>query len=303
MSIIQEFKNNISSALFSGSSGSLGSQLQLLQSRLDSYESSGIVDKIEPRSKTKLEELKRRLKQKINTLNIHIEKSKGAKKKDLEARIKELKEALEEIKLIERSQTEYEFRVSDTPDFSYEDVADKGIVFYDSTLGSLLNELKHAFQFETGKIDFIKVSGEPENLPGLLYDLGDEVETYKRQYAYDGVLKLRVVMTEEEMLNQLKSGKIKNGLGLGTLEIKKMKKITADVIVRVEDSLGSGSLYSSISRKSLDVHSSLGSIKKGNRQRSNFITGLGIDKLDKNEPYIDFVKVFIKDTPFIYVKY
>ncbi len=303
MTIIQEFKNNIRSTLSFSSSGSLKHQLQRLQSKLDNYESGDVIDKIAPRSKTKLEELKRRIREKINTLTIQVEKAKRAEKKDIEARIKELKEALEEIKVIERSQTEYEFRIHNKPKFSYEDTTDKGIVYYDGTLGSLLNELKHAFQFETGKIDFIKVSGEPENLPGLLYDIGDEVETYKRQYAFDGVLKLRVVMTDEEMLQQLKSGKIKNGLGLGTLEIKKMKKITANIIVKVEDSLGSGSLYSTISKRSLDINSSLGNIRKGNKLRRNFISGLGIDKRDKNESYIDFVKVFIEDNPFIYVKY
>ncbi|WP_028888985.1 hypothetical protein [Tenacibaculum ovolyticum] len=303
MSVIQEFKNNICSALFLGATNSLESQLLLLQNKLDSCESSNIIDKIDPNSKAKLEELKKRVKQKINTLITQIEKSKGTEKKDLKIRIKELEEALEEIKVIEHSQSTYEFRIGNKPKFSYENISDKGLVFYDGTLGSLLNELKHVFQFETGKIDFIKVSGEPENLPGLLYDLGDEVETYKRQYAYDGVLKLRVVMTDEEVLNQFKSGKIKNGLGLGTLEIKKMKKITADVIVKVEDSLGSGSLYSAISKRSLDIHSSLGNIRKGNKHRSNFITGLGIDKRDKNEPYIDFIKVFIENNPFIYVKY
>ncbi len=263
MSIIQEFKNNINSALFFGSSVNLGNQLQVLQNRLDNYESGHVIDKINPKSKAKLEE----------------------------------------IKVIESSKTKYEFKINNKPKFTYEDIADKGIVFYDGTLSNLLNELKHAFQFETGKIDFIKVNGEPENIPGVLYDLGDEVETYKRQYAYDGILKLRVVMTEEEMLNQFKKGKIKNGLGLGTLEIKKMKKITADIIVKVEDSLGSGSLYNSISKRSLDIHSSLGDIRKGNRYRGNFITGLGIDKQDKKKPYIDFVKIFIETNPFIYVKY
>jgi len=170
----------------------------------------------------------------------------------------------------------------------------------------LLNELKHAFQLETGKIDFIKVNNgidPPENIPGLLYDINDEVETYKRQYAYDGILKLRIVMTEEELLNQLKSGKIKSSLGLGSLEIKKIKKITANVIVKVEDYIGGGSLYSSISSKNLDIHSSIGVIRRGNKNRNGLISRLGIDKEDKKKSHIDFVKVYIETNPFIYVKY
>lgn len=304
MNVIQNFKQDIKSSLFFSSSGSeLKSQLLLLQNRLDSYVSSYFDDKTNPISKERLRELKKRVKEKIDTLNTQLEKARGAAKKDLIARIKELKEALKEIKVIQNSETEYNFKISNKPKFTYENTSNKGTVFYNGTLGSLLNELKHAFQFETGKIDFIKVNGVPENLPGVLYDLGDELETYKRQYAYDGILKLRIVMTETEMLNQIKTGKIKKGLGLGGLEIKQMKKITASVIVKIEDTLGSGSLYNTISKKSLDIHSTLGEIKKGNKHRSNFIQGLGIDKQDKRKPYIDFIKVFIETNPFIYVKY
>ena len=302
---IQEFKQNISTILSFNSTGNVRSQLSLLQNRLDNTE-SGISEKIDPRSKAKLEELKRKVNQKLTELNAKLTTSKGAEKKDINARINELKEALEEIKVIERSQTEYEFRVHKIPNFKYEDVNDKGVINYDGTIGSLLNEIKHAFQFETGKIDFIKINdgvNPPENIPGLLYDITDEVETYKRQYAYDGILKLRVVMTDDELLNQLKSGKIKSGLGLGTLEIKRMNKIKATVIVKVEDYIGSGSLYSSIGNRNLDINSSLGDIRKGNKNRQGLISGLGINTQNKKKSYIDFVKVYIQTNPFIYVKY
>lgn len=199
------------------------------------------------------------------------------------------------------------FNIDTEPKFEYEDVTDTGIVNYDGTLGSLLNELKHAFQFETGKIDFIKIKDNVNNvstmIPGLTYDIGDEVETYKRQYAFDGILKLRITMTEEEMAQQLKSGKVKDALKLGTLEIKKMSKITANVIVKVEDNMVSGSLYKEISGRSLDIYSHIGDIKKGNRSRKDIFNSLGLNNENKDKPYIDFIKVFIETKPFIYVKY
>jgi RHS repeat-associated protein len=48
--------------------------------------------------------------------------------------------------------------------------------------GGLAHELKHAYQFETGAIDFSKGSGGP----GALYDITDEISTYRRQFALTG---------------------------------------------------------------------------------------------------------------------
>ena len=231
---------------------------------------------------------------------------KEEQKKELTVRIAELKDALKEIEVIKKSTTNYRLSGhAERPRLEYSNTVDTATIFYDGTIGGMLNELKHAFQYETGKIDFIKTNNgiKTEVIPGLTYDLHDELETYKRQFAYDGILKLRVVMTEEQMLAKLKSGKIKSGLGLGYLEIKKMSKITANVIIRVGDSVLGDPLYGDISKKSLDINSSIGDIIKNNPNRALLSNSLGLDKWDKQKLYIDFVKVFIKENPYLYVKY
>jgi hypothetical protein len=311
MNIINEFKQAISYAIFCTkpnkfvSTSNLSTNLYICQQRFNNLQ-GGYNDKINPNSKAKLDELKKKVKEKISILEKKIETAKKSEKRDLESRLFELKEALQEIEVIINANTSYVFNIDTKPKFEYEDMTDTGIVNYDGTLGSLLNELKHAFQFETGKIDLIKIinsKGQPENIPGMIYDLNDEVETYKRQYAFDGILKLRITMTEEEIFQQLKSGKLKNSLGIGGLEIKKMKKITANIIVRVADRFIDSGLYRDISRRSLDINSSIGDIKKGNRNRIDMFNSLGLNNENKDNAYIDFIKVFIETKPFIYVKY
>ena len=310
MSTIREFKEAIDYAIFCTkpdefvSTSNLSTNLYLCQQKFSNLQ-SGCNDKIDPRSKEKLDELKRKIKEKISSIKAKIGEAKTSEKRDLESRLSELREALKEIEIIINANTNYVFNIDTRPKFEYEEATNTGVISYDGTLSSLINELKHAFQFETGKIDFIKTNREGiiENTPGLTYDIGDEVETYKRQYAFDGILKLRITMTEEEMFQQLKSGKVKNVLKLGVLEIKKMKKITANIIVKVEDNMTSGSLYKDISRRSLDIYSSIGDIKKGNKNRMNIFNSLGLNNENKDNAYIDFIKVFIETKPFIYVKY
>jgi len=195
---------------------------------------------------------------------------------------------------------------SSKPRFEYDDSNNKGRVYYNGTTSGLLNELKHAFQFETGQIDFIQVAGQSINVPGLLYDLTDEIETYKRQYSYDGYLKLRVTVNEEDILQHLKSNATKKSLGLGILEIKKMKEITAEIVIKITDKSFSNSdvLYNTISKKNLNIHSPIKDIINNNKvHRNNMLNGLNIYSEDRKKPYIEFVKVFIKSNPYIYVKY
>ncbi len=47
--------------------------------------------------------------------------------------------------------------------------------------GGLAHELVHAYQFETGQIDFQSTGG-----PGLLYDLTDEIVAFGRQLMFTG---------------------------------------------------------------------------------------------------------------------
>ncbi|MBL4746580.1 MAG: hypothetical protein JKY08_09470 [Flavobacteriaceae bacterium] len=311
MNVIQEFKQAIDFAIFCAKpdefvdTSNLSTNLYLCQQKFNNIQ-GGYNDKIDPRSKEKLDELKRKVKEKILSIEEKIGEAKRNEKRNLESRLSELREALKEIEVIINANTNYVFNIDTKPKFEYEDTTDTGIVNYDGTLGSLLNELKHAFQFETGKIDLIKIinsKGISENIPGMIYDLNDEVETYRRQYAFDGILKLRISLTEDEIFQQIKSGKIKSSLGIGGLEIKKMKKIIANIIVRVADSFMDNGLYKSISKKSLDIHSSIGDIKKGNKNRIDIFNSLGLNNEPKDNAYIDFIKVFIETKPFIYVKY
>ena len=48
--------------------------------------------------------------------------------------------------------------------------------------GGLAHELTHAYQFESGKIDFSKSGGGP----GVLYEITDEISAYERQFAFTG---------------------------------------------------------------------------------------------------------------------
>lgn len=253
----------------------------------------------------KIRELKTKVKGKITQLEKELEKVKGSEKKDLILRITNLKEALLELDVIEKAATEYEFKINKAePQLTYNSNNDTATVHYDGTIGNLLNELKHAFQFETGKIDYIETKdGEGSSVysGGLLYDIYDEVETYKRQYAYDGYLKLNVELSSEEVLNAFKTGKIKDS-NLGLVEIKKMKKIHARIIVKVAGSYADEGFYKYISKKSLDINSSIKDIRKGNKQRSKLITSLGLDKENRKKPYIEFVKVYTNEKYFIHVK-
>ena len=119
------------------------------------------------------------------------EYQKSGKKKDLKNAYKSLKEALSfeaikgEVKTLEESSTKYDMFV---PDYTSVDTEAKGrsqysgkhkrffMVIPDATAyGWMAHELKHAYQFETGRISYGRYSsGEP------FYDQHDEVEAYDR---------------------------------------------------------------------------------------------------------------------------
>lgn len=298
-SLFQELKKNIDFALFSTKADNpftLDTQLCLCQKKFNSLPSAEKI--VDPASKTKLAELKKKVAEKIKELEEALSKAKKRKKEELEIRIKELKDALIEIKKIEESVTNYILKVGNKPQLDYDDASDTATVYYDGTLGSLLNELKHAFQYETGKIDFIKYG--TNNIPGLAYDLNDELETYRRQFAFDGILKLNVVLSDEEVMAEVLKG---NLTGMGEIEVKKMKKITAELIIKVGDGALGTPLYELISKDSLDINSSVDDIIKGNPLRGDLINDLKLGESNKEQPYLEFIKVFIKEQPFIYVKY
>ncbi len=292
----------------------------LCQSKLNSLRGYSRLDGIGNDGKRKITEVKAKVKNKIQELKNKINSASDTEKLDLKARIKELEKAVVELEKLERTVIKYNFEIDkEAPQLNYDNNTDTVTVKYDGTLGSLINELKHAFQFETGQLDFIQVAnsnGSATNIPGVLYDLGDELETYKRQYAYDGFLKMRMAWTEKE-LNSFSNNNIaeilrgtiniKGELGnqLGVLEIKSMKFVTVDIIVKIKGTANNSStLYSSLSTKSLDKNSSLRQIERNNTNRGDLgnLSWMGLDGFKKKTPYIEFVKVFIKEKPFIHVK-
>jgi hypothetical protein len=165
--------------------------------------------------------------------------------------------------------------------------------------------LKHAFQFESGQIEFIELgsTGYPNAQPGLTYDIFDELATYKRQYAFDGMLKLTMSLSEDDIFNSLK--KVNTGSkNFGTVEIKRMKDIKVGIIAKVADSFVQDGLYGRISTKELDIHSSARDVFNANKEnRWNRILNISLGSADKKKTYLEYIKVFIKKKPIIYAKY
>lgn len=321
MSIINQLKQAIDFSIFKATPQSwvdinnphewnnliFSSEMNLCQMNINSIKS---INKQPPKEGVeKLRELKRKIKDKIKELKNDLKEANGNVENDLKLRISELNSALIELDKLISTATKYKFVIDQTaPQLNYDPTTDTAIVRYNGTIGGLLNELKHAFQFETGQIDFIAVNnnGNTSIIPGLTYDLIDEVETYKRQYAYDGILKLTLELDEEEFNDLPLNEKLKNlGKTLNTtIEIKKMKKIKASVVVKISDGSLKFGLYKQIPKTSLSIHSSIGDIRKKNKNRNHFnlIDGLGLNNIDKKKPYIEFVKVYIEQNPYIYVK-
>ncbi len=334
MSIINSWKSDINFAIFCATPSSridvgnphkwnplkFSSEMGLCQSKLNSLgRSYSRFDGLKDDGKRKIAEAKAKVKNKIQELKNNINSASDTEKLDLKARIKELEKAVVELERLEKTITKYNFEIDkETPQLNYDNNTDTVTVKYDGSLGSLINELKHAFQFETGQLDFIQVAnsnGSSTNIPGVLYDLGDELETYKRQYAYNGFLKMRMAWSEKELNNFLltniselnRTFKIisEEQNNVGILEVHSIKYITVDIIVKIKDTTSDSSkLYSSLSTKSLDKNSSLKQIKRNNKNRRDLgnLSWMGLDNFKKQTPYIEFVKVFIKEKPFIHVK-
>lgn len=296
--VLFNFNNSFPSVL----SSSLESMLFICQDTLNRNNQPSNDD-----GKSKIREIKNKVESKIQELESKITTAKGSEKRDLEARVRNLKECIKELEELLNSNTKFNILVNtNTPRYSYD--GNIATIEYDGTEGSLLHELKHAFQFETGKIDFIQVvnNGSQQMIPGLLYDVGDELESYMRQYAYDGILKFRVILKVPEnttITNTMDIQNLLREIKTNIREIKKMKKITANVIVKIADNIGDKGIYSSISKIPLYKNSSIKEVRKGNEKyRNDFIKGLGLDKEEAQKAYIEFVKVFIQTQPYIYVK-
>ncbi|MGC3946361.1 MAG: Ig-like domain-containing protein [Chryseolinea sp.] len=103
-------------------------------------------------------------------------------------RVNQIDGALNEISAMERSETVYYINsdYQEQPDgTSGETRYENGKVMVNVSksygLHGLAHELKHAYQFESRQLDFYSMTGQP----GLLYDIGDEVAAFKRQFAFN----------------------------------------------------------------------------------------------------------------------
>lgn len=111
--------------------------------------------------------------------------------KQSELRQKEYQNTIFEIDEMDKSSTIYNVNtnyLSNTEDgsTSYGGVNKNGNIIINVNVsqgylirGGLAHELVHAYQFETGNLDF-----SPNGSPGALYDLYDEQQAYVRQYAF-----------------------------------------------------------------------------------------------------------------------
>ena len=52
-------------------------------------------------------------------------------------------------------------------------------------MGGIEHELVHGYQFLQGEIDY-----DPNGLPGLTYDIFDEVSAYRREWAFTGDIRM-----------------------------------------------------------------------------------------------------------------
>ena len=291
MNYIEEFKNIIVSE----------NDISNKQDDVDLLAKNSHPTRIHPNSQKTFNLLKQKVKDKIKQLEEALSKAKGSEEKDLQARIKELKDAQKEFKIIEKSTTTYSFGIDKYPQFDYIRKNDEGTVYYDGTLRSLINELKHVFQFESGELEFIEIGGRP--LPGLTYDVFDEVAPYRRQYAFDGIVKLNISLSEEDILNSIKQ--VKTGdKEIGVVELKKMKDIKVAVIAKLADSFALDGLYKNISQKELDIHSAAKDVFNANKKnRFESILNISLGSANKKKSYLEYIKVYIKKKPIIYAKY
>ena len=306
MSTLDLFASKIRSTLYKYNNGisqlPLEQLLKECQNELDDlgrqFSNSSTDD-----GKDKIREIKGKVQDKIKELKQQIENRSG-NKKDLNTRKEELEKALNELDVLLNSKMNFKFNNNSFPQFKSD--GNTAYIDYDGTEASLLHELKHAFQFETGNIDFIKVienDFSSKIIPGLTYDLNDEIEAYKRQYAYTGFLEYRIAVnvplenpiTDIETIKRIQSM-------LMPKKITKMKKIKVTVLVKFADNNFSKPLYESLSRKSLNINSSIQDIKHYNKK--NFLVqALGLEnEKDSKKSYIKFVKIFIETNPCIYVK-
>jgi RHS repeat-associated protein len=140
--------------------------------------------------KEKTEKRLKRFSQKVERLeskNNLTEKQSSKLEYYREAK-KELNSALEEIYTLESSTQMYTLRKRGAHghggSLTYDPESDVVYITFDGSTDNLAHELKHAYQFEVKKISFSR-SEDGEWSGGLLYDAQDELEAFRRGFAYN----------------------------------------------------------------------------------------------------------------------
>lgn len=91
-------------------------------------------------------------------------------------------------------------------------------------MSGLGHELKHAYQFEKGELDFNSNSGGP----GALYDITDEIQAYRRQAAISGrnmnsittnYVRALTNSTGQKIYDLLPRGALNSNMFLGTINL------------------------------------------------------------------------------------
>lgn len=314
MSTLDLFASKIKTTLYNYNNGisqlPLGQLLKECQNELDDLSRQFSRSPTDD-GKNKIREIKRAVENKIEELRKLSEKGIGDKK-DLESRKEELKAAITELDVLLNSDMNFEF--DDNASFpKFEFNGSVARVSYNGTEASLLHELKHAFQFLKGKLDFIVEKGLV--IPGITYDITDEIEAYIRQYAYDGILRYREELDIEKGktsfgedakndFRRLVESLEKNRQMTDIKEIKNINRITIDVIVKIADSPYKEGIYRQIPRTSLDKNSLMKDLKTLNVNRSDYrdLNRFIFRKAKENQAYTEFIKIFVRKNTYIYVR-
>lgn len=109
-----------------------------------------------------------------------------------DAQRSELQSALDELSILESSDQLYHIEYGNTSGYNrngeigYDTKNDMVSITmtYSSNISDLAHELKHAYQFEVGELSFDSKTGGY----GVLYDITDELNAYKRGSAYGGTV-------------------------------------------------------------------------------------------------------------------
>lgn len=309
MSTLDLFASKIRSTLYKYNNGisqlPLEQLLKECQNELDDLSKKKIDSKPNQDGKEKIRQIKKKVESKIDDL-IRQSKRKKADIEDLNLRIDTLKQCVRELETLLMSDLKFKFvRDIKQPRFEYD--GQNANVFFSSE-ANMLHELRHAFQFETGKIDFVCIDGESS--PGLIYDYTDEEEAFKVEYAYKGVLKFRIKLSEAEFTQELQEKfKINRDLSkakdeVGVREIKKMKDIEYNILVKISDgSLDKVGLYEKLSISSLDKNSLIKDIIYNNyTNRTQMVNKFNFNQENNEQTYIEYVKIYKKEESVIYIK-